>query len=296
MYSRTLLSLFSLFFSLLLAGQEGASVQSTVNKNRVMLGEPFEWKVTLRVPRKPSLSYSLPDSIPPFEKRGAPRLDSQEVGEFRLIKAVYTLMAFDSGHWILPSVSLGNLTRSDTLGVDVYFTFTDTTRTVHDLKEIVTVPPAPASRRWWLIGLAALLLAGGLFYFLRRKRPVAATRPVSAAPPVDPFAEALDALQQLRAERPDNKAFYTRLIDIFRWYVFRRHGLLSLQQTTDDLVRQLEAQSPGRTLPEQVARVLHLGDMAKFARYESSDSERAAALETMENYIRDMEKNNRVTN
>lgn len=296
MPARTLLTLFWLFFSLVLAGQEGASVQSAVSKDRVMLGEPFEWEITLRVPRKPSLSYSLPDSVPPFEKRGAPRIDSQEVGDFRLIKAVYTLAAFDSGHWILPAVSLGNLTRSDTLGVDVFFTFTDTTRTVHDLKEIVPVPPPPASRRWWLIGLAALLLTGLLLYFLRRKRPGAAAKPVSAAPPVDPFAEALDALQKLRAGRLDNKAYYTRLIDIFRWYVFRRHGLLSLQQTTDDLVRQLEAQPPGRALPEAVARVLHAGDMAKFARYESSDSERAVALETMENYIREMEKNNRIPN
>ena len=56
------------------------------------------------------------------------------------------------------------------------------------------------------------------FYLLRKKKPVV----VAAAPVIDPYEEAMSQLDKLQQQAPGQKEYYSRLVDIFRVYIYKR--------------------------------------------------------------------------
>ena len=86
-------------------------------------------------------------------------------------------------------------------------------------------------------------------------------------PPADPYKEAMDELAKLQREKLEAKQYYSKLIDIFRVYVFAKKGIHSLQNTTDDLVMQLRNLNIPKDQFDQLAQGLRLSDFVKFAKY-----------------------------
>ncbi|HPN60486.1 MAG TPA: hypothetical protein PLU11_14960 [Chitinophagaceae bacterium] len=115
---------------------------------------------------------------------------------------------------------------------------------------------------------------------------------VKAVPVISPLDEALDGLQKLKSANAETKLFHTRLADIFRMYVYRKKGLLSLQKTTDDLVVQLRELGLSKAEFDELAQVLRLGDFVKFARFIPSATDNEKAFETIKKSIEKIEQLN----
>lgn len=288
MFSRqTILAILILLWTGTVSGQAVPVIRSFVNKNRILLGEPFELTVEASFTAGAAVSFPQTDTLPPFERVQDPTTDSTIANGLVTIRAVYRLTSFDSGHWVIPSFHLSKKIKSDTLGIDVVFSEFDPGQDYHDIKDIIEVKADEKDPWWWYAAGGVLLLAMALIYFLRKKKPVMAVQPAVS---VDPFREAMNELDKLLHSKPDNKQYHTRLAGIFRLYVYRRKGILSLQKTTDDLVLQLKDRGLTREEFDNLCQSLRLGDMVKFARYSPTDDDDRKAYQVIRDSIKSLEK------
>lgn len=285
---RSIFFLSALLFANITIGQNGISIQSWVDKNSIYLGEQIQLTIEMKVPGEPAISSFKLDSINHFEILEPPIIDTSTEGGNTVIKAVYRITSFDSGRWVIPSYFLPGGARSDSIRVDVVFSEFDPNQPYHDIKDILEVGATKKKTAWWWYAAGgAVLLALLLLYVLRKKKPL----PVAVAKvSIDPYDEALKQLEQLEMDKPGPKLYHTRLADIFRLYIFRKKGILSLQKTTDDLVVQLKSLHLNKEQFDRLSQSLRLSDLVKFAKYIPSDEDTKNCLTEIKNAIITIEK------
>ena len=139
----------------------------------------------------------------------------------------------------------------------------DPNQEYHDIKDILEVKPSKEKMKWWwFLAGGVLFLALMLLYLSRKKKPV----PIEV------------------------KQYYSRLIDIFRLYAFRKKNILSLQKTTDDIVVQLRSLTIDKDQFDKLAQILWLSDFVKFAKYIPSKEDERNSLDEIRNAITTIEK------
>jgi len=287
-FKKQILSLLSLLLVQIIFAQGGTTIKATVDKNKILIGEPIQLTIEAYISAGSPVKFSDIDSIAHFEL-GKPEVDTVDrQGGFAVIKK-YSITSFDSGHWVIPSFVLSPTAQSDTIPVDVVFSDFDPKQEYHDIKDILEVnPPKEDKKKWWLLAIGgALLFALLIFYFTRKKKP----QPVAAVKTVaNPYEEAIRQLEQLQKNKPAAKEFHSALTDIFRLYVFRKKGILSLQKTTDDLVLQLKGLDLPKDQFDKLAQALRLSDFVKFAKFIPSAEDDNQSLEEIRNAIKTIEK------
>ena len=170
-----------LFFLLLahtVAAQGGILVKTTVDKNRILIGEPIQLTIEAEIPADAVIAFVKIDSIEHFEFLEKPAIDTINTNSGTTIKGKYMITSFDSGHWVIPSFVLTGNIATDTIPVDVDFSAFDPNQDYHDIKDILEVKPEEKKPLWWwYVAGGALLLLLLLVYFLRKKK-----RPSAKAP------------------------------------------------------------------------------------------------------------------
>ncbi len=272
-----------LLFSCLCATAQESTIRATVEKNTILIGEPLELTVEAIIPGNDPIRFIHIDSLPHFEILRT-SIDTVDESGGTWIKGIYTITSFDSGQWVIPSFVLFGKTQTDTIQVNVIFSPFDPNQDYHDIKDILEVKVKEKKNPWWWYAAAGgvLLLLLLIWYLLRKKKPVPVLKQEVV---VNAYEEATRQLALLQKERPQAKEFYSRLTDIFRLYILRRKGILSLQKTTDDLVLQLRSLEMGKESYHQLSQSLRLSDFVKFAKYVPSEEDNNLAFETIKRSI-----------
>ena len=277
-----------LLFAVLLAGaQRKTEVKASIDRNRILIGEPIQLKLEADIPENESIPFFSIDTIDHFEILQKTKTDTSSTNTGTLLIWVIPITSFDSGHWIIPSFVVAKNLRTDSISVDVGFAPFDPAQDYHDIKDIIEVSPEKEKQWWWYAVAAGFLLLILLIYLLLKKKqqPALATLYI-----IDPYEEAMKQLDKLRKEKPEAKQYYSQLMDIFRLYVFRKNGIHSLQKTTSDLVIQLRNIVPGKEQFDQLSQILRLCDFVKFAKYQPEKMEDVFALKTIIESIMNIEK------
>ncbi len=272
----------------LVMGQTGASIKASVNKIRILLGEPMVLTVETFLPGKSIIKFEPIDTIPHFEFLEKPVIDSSSKNGGRFFLAKYTITSFDSGHWVIPSFALARGINTDTIPVDVVFSDFDPKQDYHDIKDVIEVKTKREGVPWWVYAIAgSLLLIAALFFALRKRKPIPVVKEKVTA---NPYEEALQQLEALQRQNPDTKTYYAELVTIFRLYIFRKKGILSLQKTTDDLIMQVQNIITDKDEFDKLSQTLRLSDFVKFAKYIPSDSDKEINFHHIRNTITNIEK------
>jgi LPXTG-motif cell wall-anchored protein len=282
--------IFSIFFYCLTSqasSQADVQVRASVDKEKIVIGEQFHLKVEVRIPATQQITPLIIDSIPHFEVLRPAQHAETTTGNEKLISLDVLLTSFDSGHWVIPSFRIADIYLTDTIPVDVVFSDFDPNKDYHDIKDIIEVAP-PEKKNWWLyiIAGAVLLLIILLLLFRKKKKPVV----VTVQHVVDPYKEAMQQLALLQKTNSPPKIYYTELVDIFRLYIFRKKGVLSLQKTTDDLIIQLKAINLDNEQYTVLAQALRLSDFVKFAKFVPGTEENKNVFETIKGSIDTIEQ------
>lgn len=267
--------------------QNNITFRASVEKNRILIGEPLLLKVEAVFPGNSGLQIILPDSIAHFEYPKQLVSDSTNNGGVTTIRAMYELTSFDSGHWVIPSFVLKNGMKTDSLPVDVVFSDFDPSQDYHDIKDIIDVKPKKKNNWWWYAAGGAAAVAALLLYVLRKKKPVPAAKTEVT---INAYEEAMKQLEELSRVKTDSKQFHTKLVDIFRLYIFRKKEILSLQKTTDDLVLQLKNLGMEKAQFEKLSQALRLSDFVKFAKYNPSTEDNQHCYNDILNSIKTIEQ------
>lgn len=273
-----------------LPAQSRAEIKTSVTKNRILLGEPFQLVIESNIPGGSIVRPLKIDTIPHFEFLSPPATDTIREAKGIQIKTVFSLTSFDSGHWVIPSYSLSSRIRSDTIPIDVLFTPDfDSTKPYHDIKDVIAVETEKEENNWWyyLAGGVLLLILAAVILGRKKKKPL--VKELSAK---DAYSTAIDELQRLKKNKPSPVEFYSKMVDIFRIYVEKRKGIQSMQKTTNDLVIKLQTLKPDKEKFDALTQALRMSDFVKFAKYQPSASDDEECWLAIRNGIDELEKLN----
>lgn len=287
-FSRYILFLVSLCTVQLVLAQDSATIKAALDKNKILIGEPLKLTIEAYLPAGSVIGFPVIDSIEHFEFAGEAVIDSTNKKGGRSFTGIYTITSFDSGNWVIPSFVLSTGTKTDTIPVDVVFSEFDPNQEYHDIKDILEVAPPEKGIPWWWYAIGGALLLGLLVvYLVRKRKPVPAMVQKSL---ISPYEEAMQGLSKLEKNKPDVKAYHSKLTDIFRLYIFRKKGILSLQKTTDDLVLQLKNLDLPKEQFDKLSQSLRLSDFVKFAKYIPDSDDDGKCFNEIKNAIMAIEK------
>lgn len=158
--------------------------------------------------------------------------------------------------------------------------------------------PVAPPRKWYdhipdwavfaLLGLvvAAALAAVALMYRnYRRHGSILVPKPK----PIDPYAEAKAALEDLRrrrlAESGQEKEFYTHLIDILRLYLQRRFDINAMEMSSTQILESLRRNPETRDNQPRIKQILELADFVKFAKVRPMPDDNVKAFQAIEQFV-----------
>ena len=212
-----------------------------------------------------------------------------------------TLTSFeDSLFYIapLPFVSGDDTVWSDGLTLNVVqpFEMDTTDMAITDIKGVYKAPIW-----WWGIFrwvLLALLLAGvgvaGYYlitYLQRRKLEEAGNEVVSEPlrPAEEVALEKLDAIKEKKIwQQGQVKEYHTQLTDVVREYIARRFEVSSVEQTSDETLRDIRPLlNERKDLYDQLRKMLTLADLVKFAKWSTTPDENELSLRNAYTFVKE---------
>lgn len=201
-------------------------------------------------------------------------------GERISISKDYIITSFDSGFYyfepfevLVDSQFGGGTIATDPMVLRVITFEIDTAQAIFDIKEPMEVPYEFREILPWIIGgLLLVLIIVAIIYIARKLMRKESILPAPKPKPVEPpYVIALRELQQLKEEKlwqTDRlKPFYTRLTDILRVYIEGRYGVRAMEETSDDILKDMRAHLSERDgAMKNLVQILQTADLVKFAK------------------------------
>ncbi|WP_028788133.1 hypothetical protein [Terrimonas ferruginea] len=284
---------FLLAGAVVVRAQQATRVKASVDKSKIMIGEPFTLTLEAQIPVNEPIRFFSIDTIPHFEFLQKGKTDTTDKGGGTVLRQELQLTSFDSGAWVIPAMVLSAGIATDSLPVDV--TFSDPFNPeapynpIHDILDAEPVKESADPTWLWYLGGSVLLLIILLWYFLSRRKPA----PAKPAVVLTPYEKAIEALQRLKQSSTDSRNYHITLGELFRSYVSERRQLPTLQQTTDEVMRQLKGTGLAEEAARRLSQALLLGDFVKFARYQPTAEENQFSIEAVGNAIDELENETR---
>ncbi|MEP7278223.1 MAG: hypothetical protein ABI813_06260 [Bacteroidota bacterium] len=277
--------------------QMDISVKATINRDKIMIGEPVELKLEAKMPSGTNAQWFPLDSLLHFEFIDKGKIDTINTADIRTCRQTLIITSFDSGRWNLPSLPLtiGNKEYlTDSLPVSVAYSNFDPKQDYHDIKDIIEVEHTATRYVNWIVLALALLSAGALVYFLRKKitpqQPAAVKKSLSKLTPLQEALEAIDELHKRGyTEQLRTKVFHTDLNNILRYYLYRKTLVATMEKTSGELMLQLKQFNLSPTDFTTLAQVLRMNDAVKFAKYQPAGDENEQAIETIRRSIEQLD-------
>ncbi|KAA9041727.1 protein BatD [Ginsengibacter hankyongi] len=300
-YHKPLVITIFLLGSVLLAQNNFAqapSIQTTVDKNNILIGEQFHYKVSTSMPDNTyRLSwFNMPDTLGHFQVVRENKIDSSYLNGNLNFSQDITITSFDSGRQVIPPLVLNMETLqgdssfnllTDSIPIQVSFSPMDSVQTFHDIKSIIEVKKEWAWW-WWAILVVALIL---LFFWIRflikffKKK----NAPDLFKSKLSPYDEAMQSLNDLEKEQllqqNEVKAYHTRLTDIFKRYISRKTKTYKMHLTSDEMLMDLDEYNLGKEKLTAFANCLRMSSAVKFAKYIPANYESEKCLQEIKDTI-----------
>ena len=290
---RTLTHIFLVLFlmagSISLRAQENVTVKAAIDRNQILIGEPFRFTIDVKSPMVSGNELPQFDSIPHFELIEKASRDSVISASGTSYHLEWKLTSFDSGTRIIPalSVTVGNRTyKTDSLAVEVSYGVVDTAKDYHDIQGIIDKVNPGVKYIPWIVGAITLIALVLFIWFIRK--PLAVGREplvVKETNRLTPLEEAMEQLTVLKTmiqkEPAAVKKYYSGLNDTLRLYMNREFGLVTMEKTSEELILSISGMNMERAAFSKLSAALRMGDFVKFAKYIPGPFEIDSNLEEM---------------
>lgn len=278
---------------------ESQEVQSKVwlDTTHILIGDQVNLYLEIKsVPRTNIVFPELKDSIGKLEIVYISPIDTQKIENGYLLKRRYTLTCFDSGAFVVPSLTFlyqkQNISTLSTLATDslllwVSSVAVDTTKDIKDIKNIVEFPRSIWDYLPYIVGVLLFIAIVLFAYYLIRRRKHSEL-PIELRIP--PHILALEALKQLDSEKlwqkGQIKEFHIRLSEIVRTYIERRFKIPALEMITSEIISALKLNEITESqLIEKMQKSFELSDLVKFAKFVPLPDEHTFCFKTALEFI-----------
>ena len=279
-------------------------VSATLDSTTLFIGDQTDLhlRATCEVGEQVAMPVLDKELVPGVEVVDRTIVDTLSLKDGRVQYDQYlTVTSFeDSLFYIapLPFVSGDDTVWSDGLTLNVVqpFEMDTTDMAITDIKGVYKAPIW-----WWGIFrwvLLAVLLAGVgvagyyLITYLQRRKLEEAGNEVVTEPlrPAEEVAlEKLDAIKEKKIwQQGQVKEYYTQLTDVVREYIARRFEVSSVEQTSDETLRDIRPLlSERKDLYDQLRKMLTLADLVKFAKWSTTPDENELSLRNAYTFVRE---------
>ncbi len=226
------------------------------------------------------------------------KIDTIKQGDKVTLKQTVQVTGFDSGMFVIPSLSFTVIPGSgnpyqiatDSFQLLVQTVAVDTTQGFKPIKQIIEVKTTWRDYIWYIVGVLVFLVLAGvvIFYFIRNKKaqaPVTVpTKPVESLH--DKYMRLLAELEQRQLWQQDKvKEYYIELTDILRNYIESRFKTPALELTTDEILQQARRHKEMVKYMDLLRGILETADLAKFAKAQPLPQEHIDAMEQTKQFI-----------
>jgi len=271
-------------------------LKATVDKQKILIGEPIQLMLEATVAGDAPLAWPALDSLPHFEWVEKHNVDSSIQPGQRYYRQYLTITSFDSGAYSIPRLTFTSGNKqyfTDSIRINIGYTKIDPNKDYHDIKDIIDIPN-PFAR--WFAWIVALVSLGSLalVIWLVRKRKIWRTGAVNEpAPGLSPYEEAVRLLDELQRQNlPETgaiKTYYSRLGDILRVYLYRRLGIQSMSETSEEMISQLRRLAFSAQQFSELADTLRMSDFVKFAKYQPGTADTELHFRTIRSAVEELE-------
>lgn len=202
--------------------------------------------------------------------------DTVNVGNHVRLRKDLLLTAWDSGYYDvppLPIVFLANAEKdtiyTQRIPIEVMVPAADSI--LADIKPIIEEPIE------WTdyipeLALVLILLIAALMWYVASKIKTEQKAPPPPPVVIPPHEIALQQLKTLKGaqlwQKGEVKAYHSQLTYIIREYLEKRYGIQALEQTTDEILRQMKGLQLEQEILQRSKTVLETADLVKFAKAE----------------------------
>lgn len=290
---RRLLSIHT--FLLIVIGLSGAQdsrplieVNSVVDTSHITIGDRITY--TLSIDHVDTMRVEKPGEgvhLGQFEIKDYKIYDPVRQEGRILEKFEYVISVFDTGTFVIPPFpvayfptdSLGDYKLIEASAITIYVesVIQDEERQLRDVK-----PPIDIPYDYFLLFsvISSIILIGALVYlgyriYLKRKETGYFIK--APEPPRPAHEVALEALEELLKKDllSDGliKEFYSDISEIIRRYIEGRYFIPALEETSREILVELNGQDISGEMLLKAKESLELSDLVKFAKYKPSDEE-----------------------
>ncbi len=261
-------------------------VTAKVDRQKILIGERINLTLEAMATSTTGFTWTKIDTLPHFEVMEVSRVDTQLIQNGVLYKQNILITSWDSGSWVIPPITLGGA-KSSPIPINVGHTPFDVNEPYNEVKSILEVPKAKGPQwHWYLIGAVLLIMLFYLFFPEGKKKEEPEYKG-------NAFDDAQQELHQLKTQglaEKDPKLFYTKLVQIFRDYLFRKKKWYSYSKTTDDLVELMNKLNLDKEQQAHLRQTLMVTDMVKFAKYKPGSEENAQSFQNIQKAITTIEQ------
>lgn len=274
-----------LFFVLLLfsnwTNAQGVVATAKLDTNMVVVGQPFILELSITQPKDVKIDWPyFSDSIGMLEVVKNEGLDTIPVEDNTMLlrSQKVTLMAFDTGVYVIPGFIIDYKVRNttakvytDPLSVKVFLMPVDTTKAIKDIHPIQEVP-----YDWLFIGLIILgvIVLGIIIWwvvrYLKKAKQLDDDAKVLVTPKRSAYLIAMESFEQLKKEeiwqQGDVKRYYSELTEIVRAYIQNRWMIPALEFTSDEILDHAFIKRLNAVDNDKLVYLLRLADLVKFAK------------------------------
>ncbi len=264
-------------------------VKSQVDTATVTIGDHIRYSII--IDRKKGVRIIQPGqgiNLGQFEIKDYDFHEPQEKDGRIIERYDYVIAAYDTGRFTIPPYPLAYFPSSadsvpsiiEAPAIEIYVKSVLKGEEAPQLKDIKPPIDIPFNYRRLLVVLLILLLVGGAIFFAYRlwKRKQEKGYLFTPPPPPPPAHEqALADLQKLFAsdllQNEQFKEFFTRLSEIIRTYLERRYFIAALEETSSEILNDLQEHISEDELKDLLKDILTVSDLIKFARYRPQPDE-----------------------
>jgi hypothetical protein len=260
------------------------SVKAEVDRDKILIGEQIQLKLTVENASSIGSWFDLPDSINHIEVVERKKIDTIDVGGITNYQQIIIITSFDSGQWQIPVLSVKGVGQpTQAITIDVLPVDVSKLKDYNEIKDIEEVEPQSSWLIITILAIATVLSLVIIWWLYKRKKRVVAPLPVLRGnqTPLQWAHTELDKLQQQNLYFNNKvKQHYSQLIDIARTYFHLQLRHASMHQTTDEWMVRLQAVSADTQVKTSFFQLLRLSETVKFAKYlpPAEDNEQSVGI------------------
>lgn len=290
------------FYSISIADENKSLIEinSSVDTSRITIGDRIKYEIAIDY--ADSLEIKHPGegvNLGQFEIKDYKIYEAEKKDDRIYQKYEYTISVFDTGSYTIPpfpiayfprdSIQNYKIIEASAINIYVESILGEGEAELKDIKAPIYIP----FDYILLISVLAIVLLLGLGgYFGYRFYKAKKEEGFSILPqkPKKPAHEiALEAYRVLEEKDFVNqgliKEYYTECSEILRIYLENRYFIIALEETTNEILRDMKSQEIGKEYFENLKQILELSDFVKFAKYKPSSEENTLILQSCIDFI-----------